>query len=140
MYWTDETVSFSTSLVLLSFFYSLLLGLRAKKSDTTCLPLALPNSIPSSSSSSSSPLKDSPLSAPRAVYLRGEMRRRAGPVCFVLAVNNGPQSVLMDYSNIWYPPVSLSLSLLLSLFHSLSPPFSLSRPASPSSFFLCLSV
>lgn len=136
-------MSFSTSLVLLSFFYSLLLGLRAAKSDTTCLPLALPNSIPSSSSSSS-PLKDSPLSAPGAVYLRGGgMRRRAGPVCFVLAVNNGPQSVLMDYSNIWYPPVSLSLSLLLSLFLSSLLPVSPCLPFLLFSYvslfrFLCL--
>lgn len=97
------------------FLKSRLLGLRAKKSDTTCLPLGLPNPFPFPSISSSSfSLKDSPLSAPRAVYLRGETRRGAEPVCFVLAVNNGPQSVLMDYSNIWYPPVSLSPSLRLA--------------------------
>lgn len=85
------------------------------------LPSPCPFQFPSSSSSF---LKASPLSAPGAVYLRGEMRRRRmGPVCFVLAVNNGPQSVLMDYSNIWYPPVSLS-------------PFTPATP--PSIFLMCL--
>ncbi|TKS71459.1 hypothetical protein D9C73_005089 [Collichthys lucidus] len=41
---------------------------------------------------------------PRRLFIYGgEMRRRGGPVCFVLAVNNGPQSVLTDYSNICPP-------------------------------------
>lgn len=58
---------------------------------------------------------------PRGLFIYGGRRRT---VCFVLAVNNGPQSALMDYSNIWYPPVSLPhpltpsppLSLYVSVF------------------------
>ena len=140
-------MSFAPSLARLTFFFFFFLArfflvLEQRNLIPPAPPLALPNSLASSPSPSFS-LKDSPLSALWAVYLRGEMRRRGGPVCFVLAVNNGPQSVLMDYSNIWYPPVSLSLSLSLSLSFSPSlrlplPPFPPSLRLSLFRFFFCL--
>lgn len=119
LFWTDERRGFSPSTRL---FFSLFFASSGSKSRE--IRYHLPSPCPFQFPSSSCFLKASPLSAPGAVYLRGEMRRRrTGRVCFVLAVNNGPQSVLMDYSNIWYPPVSLS-------------PFT---PTAPSSIFLmCL--